>query len=251
MHNNHFKIIVPFYNVERWIKRTIKSVKLQNYENFQCILIDDISTDNSRKEALKYINDDERFTLVENKEKKYTLLNIRDTLTNINPDEDDVVVIVHGDDWLAGPNVLTTLNQTYETEGCWLTYGSYVEFPSMQVGKFSRELPQEVIKNNSYREYEWTTSHLHTFKYGLWKNLKEESFIEETGMQHHFNCCWDLAWMFPLLELAGQKSHYVSDILYMYNRENPLNVDKLNHRKQLLTEQKIRSMNRYNPLQKI
>ena len=45
--DNHFKIIVPLYNVEKWIKRCLRSIKLQTYKNFECIIIDDISTDNS------------------------------------------------------------------------------------------------------------------------------------------------------------------------------------------------------------
>ena len=45
--SNNFKIIIPFYNVEKWIKNCIKSIQLQNHENFQCVLIDDISDDNS------------------------------------------------------------------------------------------------------------------------------------------------------------------------------------------------------------
>jgi glycosyltransferase involved in cell wall biosynthesis len=43
----NFKIIVPMYNVEDWIESTIKSVKEQIYTNYQCIIIDDMSTDSS------------------------------------------------------------------------------------------------------------------------------------------------------------------------------------------------------------
>ena len=46
---NHFKIIVPFYNVEDWIKICIRSIKAQSYTNFQCILIDDLSDDNTEE----------------------------------------------------------------------------------------------------------------------------------------------------------------------------------------------------------
>ena len=251
MQNNHFKIIVPFYNVEKWIKKTFNSIKLQDYKDFQCVLVDDISTDSTADIIEETIQPDKRFKLVRNEEKKYPMRNIRDALTDICFNKEDIVVIVHGDDWLARPNVLTTLNEVYKKEDCWLTYGSYVEYPSGILGKFSKQLPEEVIKNNSFRDYQWTTSHLHTFKHGLWANLEEESFVEEPGLKHHFECCWDLAWMYPLLELAGKKSHYVSDTLYMYNRENPLNVDKINHQKQLSSERKIRSMPRYTPLQEI
>ena len=57
--------------------------------------------------------------------------------------------------------------------------------------------------------------------------------------------------MFPLLELAGSKTHFIDEILYVYNRDNPLNVDKLNHDIQLKMEQKIRGMKKYSPLSSI
>ena len=47
MTTNHFKIVIPSFNNEEWLKACIKSVKRQNYQNYQCIIIDDCSTDNS------------------------------------------------------------------------------------------------------------------------------------------------------------------------------------------------------------
>ena len=38
-----FKIIVPMYNVERWVKLTVTSIINQNYKNFECVFIDDSS----------------------------------------------------------------------------------------------------------------------------------------------------------------------------------------------------------------
>ena len=59
--SNHFKIIIPFYNVEKWIKICIRSVKAQDYNDYECILIDDISTDKSAAIAKKEIGTDKRF----------------------------------------------------------------------------------------------------------------------------------------------------------------------------------------------
>ena len=51
-------------------------------KNFECFLIDDISTDDSFEVAKNSINDDSRFFLVQNKEKSYALKNIADTINN-------------------------------------------------------------------------------------------------------------------------------------------------------------------------
>lgn len=42
-------IIIPIYNQEEYIIDTITSVKNQTFKNFECILINDGSTDDSQK----------------------------------------------------------------------------------------------------------------------------------------------------------------------------------------------------------
>tara|TARA_R100001129_G_scaffold178323_1_gene153999 strand:+ start:8826 stop:9578 length:753 start_codon:yes stop_codon:yes gene_type:complete len=247
--SNHFKIVVPFYNVEKWIKKTLLSVKYQSHKDFQCILIDDLSTDSSVEIIKKIIDGDDRFLLIENTEKSYPFENIRNALTRTAPDKENVVIVLHGDDWLATKDSLKILNEEYVTHSCWMTYGSYIEYPSGVVGKFAKKVPAHVIENNCIREVQWMTSHLQSFKYGLWANLSDECFVETSDQEHHFMYAWDLAWTYPLFELAGHKSHFIDKILYVYNRDNPLNVDKVDHAAQLQTEQRIRSMKRCVPLE--
>lgn len=244
--NNHFKIIIPFFNIEEWAKRCVLSVKLQNYKNFECILVDDISTDNSTEIVKKIIRGDERFTLIENKEKKYALQNIYDAIEYSQPDEEDVIVTLDGDDWFSSGRVLETLNKTYNQKGCWLTYGSYVEHPSKNRGKFSRKIPDDVIEKSSFREREWTSSHLRSFKHFLWKNIKKEDLLDDDG--EFYRMAWDLSFMFPMLEMSLQKSHFIDNILYVYNLSNPINDHKVDNGLQIKTEQKIRQKNKYERL---
>ena len=90
--NNHFKIIIPLYNVEKWIKVCLLSVKRQDYKNFECIIVDDISTDSSVKIIKQIIEGDDRFRLVINKEKKYALKNIYEAILLSKPKDEDVIV---------------------------------------------------------------------------------------------------------------------------------------------------------------
>ena len=52
--NPLFSIIVPIYNVERYLEQCIESVLAQNYQNYELILVDDGSPDNSIDICTKY-----------------------------------------------------------------------------------------------------------------------------------------------------------------------------------------------------
>ena len=48
-----FSIVMPNYNSSRTIKKTINSVNNQSYQNFELLIIDDCSTDDSILKILK------------------------------------------------------------------------------------------------------------------------------------------------------------------------------------------------------
>ncbi len=58
-------IILPFYNAENTIQRAVLSIINQTFIDFECILIDNKSTDNSRNIILQTIKNDRRFILTE------------------------------------------------------------------------------------------------------------------------------------------------------------------------------------------
>ena len=56
-------IIVPIYNVEKYLSSALDSVVNQTYKNLEVLLIDDGSTDNSKKIAEEYVKKDSRVKL--------------------------------------------------------------------------------------------------------------------------------------------------------------------------------------------
>lgn len=54
MKQNKISVIVPIYNVEKYLKKCLDSIINQDYKNIEIILIDDKSTDNSLKIAKEY-----------------------------------------------------------------------------------------------------------------------------------------------------------------------------------------------------
>lgn len=63
--NNLISIITPSYNSSVFIKDTINSVISQTYENWEMIIVDDCSTDDSIFIIQELIKDEKRITLVE------------------------------------------------------------------------------------------------------------------------------------------------------------------------------------------
>ncbi|MBQ2408862.1 MAG: glycosyltransferase [Bacilli bacterium] len=57
-------IIIPVYNVEKYLERCLDSVLNQSYKNLEIILINDGSTDNSLDICLKYAKKDNRIKLI-------------------------------------------------------------------------------------------------------------------------------------------------------------------------------------------
>ena len=57
-------IIVPVFNTEKYISRCIDSILTQTFTNFECILIDDGSTDKSWNICKHYSQSDKRVVLV-------------------------------------------------------------------------------------------------------------------------------------------------------------------------------------------
>ena len=64
MEKNLISIIIPIYNAEKFIKETIETVLNQTINNFELILVDDISTDNSSKIIEEYKKKDSRIKYV-------------------------------------------------------------------------------------------------------------------------------------------------------------------------------------------
>ena len=57
-------IIIPIYNGSRYIKKSIECLRNQEYKDFEALLIDDGSTDDSLELCKEYTKEDSRFVVL-------------------------------------------------------------------------------------------------------------------------------------------------------------------------------------------
>ena len=103
-----FKIIIPTYNSEKWIKKCIDSVLSQTYKDFMLVLVDDMSTDNTVNLIKEY--NDERVYLIRLEEKRYN-----GGTRNVGiqaPLYSDYTLFLDSDDWFYNDIVLERINDT-------------------------------------------------------------------------------------------------------------------------------------------
>jgi len=113
---------------------------------------------------------------------------------------------------------LKYLNEIYQDQNVWLTYGQYECDPVKYGIGFAKDYAEEIKKNRDYRN-EFLATHLRTFYAWLFQNIKISDLVFDDVF---VTMTWDCAIMFPMLEMCGTRYKFISKILYKYNMENPI-----------------------------
>ena len=105
-------IIVPVYNTEMYLRRCIDSILAQSFTDFECILVDDGSTDNSALICQEYANSDSRV--------KYHCQDNAGPAAaryhGVNKAESTIVMFVDSDDWIENNAIEVFYMKYKETE---------------------------------------------------------------------------------------------------------------------------------------
>jgi glycosyltransferase involved in cell wall biosynthesis len=244
------KVVVPVRNARDWISKCIFSIADQQYQgSWSCFIVDDGSDDGTQEQihvTLQTLKPEVRskFQVKENTFRKGALANFVEGFKGLGSESEpeSVLIQVDGDDWLYGPLVFQIIHQAYEQTGCWITWGSYLEWPSGAPG-MAQPMPSEWHVNRDYRSRQWVMSHLRTFKSHLWHSIEDNDLRDSSG--NYYDVTWDLAHMFPMIEMAGERSCFIPYVVYCYNRNNPLSDDKIYRERQLRFEREIRLKSKY------
>ena len=118
-------VIIPVYNAEKYLSEAIESILNQTYTDFELLLIDDMSTDNSKEICKTYCEKDNRIILFENNSESHGPGPTR----NIGLDyaTGEYIYFMDADDW-ADKNLLQcAVNRMQETNADIVQFGVIYE----------------------------------------------------------------------------------------------------------------------------
>ena len=125
-------------------------------------------------------------------------------------DPEDIVVWLDGDDWLVRDDACAIVKAMHDA-GAWVTWGSFV-FADGRPG-----FAAPVNWGTPIRRQPWVTTHLKSFRAGLFQQLREEDLKWEPGAQ----VPWDMVVMFAAIEMAGgRRCTFCPEVLSAYNLAN-------------------------------
>ena len=119
-----FSIIIPVYNIEQYIRECLQSVVAQTFTDWECIIVNDGSTDNSM-ERIRGL-EDERIRVIS--QTNMGLSAARNA--GIKAAKGEYIFLLDGDDWIV-PDALERLNKHIDGQDM-ICYGGkrFAHYPS-------------------------------------------------------------------------------------------------------------------------
>lgn len=142
-------VIIPVYNVERYLEQCLESVVNQTYRNLEIIIVDDASPDNSREIYLRYQKMDARIRIIR-KEKNAGLSKARNSALEVC--QGQFVYFLDSDDYIQ-PEMLEHMYQAMHRNDADMAICAHERVDECGKGVGDRPLP-EIACADSRKIYE-------------------------------------------------------------------------------------------------
>ena len=170
-------VIIPVYNVEKWLNKCIDSILNQSYENFEIILVNDGSTDKSKDICDKYSKEDNRV-------KVFDILNSGQSVArNIGLKEakGDYILFIDSDDYISDKAIIEKFINILDNNEYDFIYTSYCRFEDGNDEKITEILPinltNDDIKNKEGKDILIDLINKNSFHHAPYLKVCRKDFI--------------------------------------------------------------------------
>lgn len=230
-------IIVPVYNTARFLKKCINSIINQSFKEWELVIVNDASPDNSSEILSYFENKDKRIKIVNHPQNKGV---DQSRFTGLEHATAQYVMFVDSDDWL-NHNALQILYTKIEEEHADIVFGSMVRvIDNYKILKSkpgnaytSQNLTGSICQPELFEKYYISYFGVNRLLVNVWAKLYRRSTIDKAQLKPTFaKMGEDLVFnmeLHPFLE----KIAFVTDAVYYYRfggmttKLNPLFLDNM------------------------
>ena len=177
MKNPLVSIVVPIYNVEKYLETCLASIVSQTLKNIEIICVDDGSTDNSLNIAKRFASKDDRIKVISKPNSGYGhTMNV-----GFNEAKGEYVGIVESDDYI-DKNMFKYLYTKAKKYNLDISRSDFFEF--------SQTFHNYVMSVNDISYYDRLLKPIDTpiifdFRMNTWASIYKLSFLKENNIKHN------------------------------------------------------------------
>lgn len=216
-------IVVPIYNVERYLRKCLDSIRNQTLKDIEIICVDDGSTDSSGIILDEYARQDSRFCIVHKKNEGYgKAMNVGIGLATA-----PYVGVVESDDWIE-PDMyenMLTLMEMQKVDA--LKTDFYRFYDDGEGGSIEEYIPLilEKVLWNLYEKKICTKEHDEVFRFHryTWPGLYNREFLSKENILHNETpgaAYQDNGFWFQIM-VKAKSMYFARRAFYHYRIDNP------------------------------
>ncbi|MDD7514021.1 MAG: glycosyltransferase family 2 protein [Campylobacter lanienae] len=218
MLNPKISIIIPVYNVEKYISQCLDSAINQSLKDIEIIIVDDCGSDNSMDIAYEYAKNDNRIKIIKNSQNMGLFLT---RCEGIKSATGEYILNLDSDDFLDLKACEIAYNATKNG------YYDVVKFSAYNYENGNATIFDKILENDSFESLEEYANYMYRQKgYPRWNLafilIKRDIYLrafEILDLKYRITMAEDALMNFVLWNLSNKFCH-ISDILYYY-RNNP------------------------------
>ncbi len=224
-------VIIPIYNVEKYLRRCLDSVLNQTFTDWQAICVNDGSPDNSDKILDEYAKKDSRFKVIHKDNQGVS----RARNVGIENAEGEFIHFLDADDWIDADFYAHAIAVANDTQADMVVVGfvsdnKYTKPIVYKTVKVLRTIKQKVLGT-----FALTDSY-------VWRYLFNTDFVRKNNMMFDTNLIAQEDTLFVLN--AIEKSNAIAVVPwvnyhYMFNENSALNSRNEEHHKKVKQQYKI------------
>ncbi len=218
MPNSKVSIIIPVYNVEKYLRECLDSCINQTLQDIEIIIVDDCGSDKSMDIAQEYAKNDNRIKIIKNKQNQGPFTSRNNAVLAANG---EYLVFLDSDDFLDLRACEIAYNATKNG------YYDIIKFNAYNYENGNTTIFDKILENDSFESLQEYANYMYRQKgyprWNLWSIIvKRDIYLkafEILNSKDRIIMAEDALMSFVLWNLSNKFCH-ISDILYYY-RNNP------------------------------